>query len=329
MKIPETLLLTGREIKQALTDEDCFRAVESAFRAHGEGKMLLPPKIYLTLPNHRGDFRAMPAYLENPARCGVKWVNVHPGNRRYSLPTVMAIVILNDPRTGFPLAILDGTWITKMRTGAAGAVAAKFLARKNSQVLGLVGCGVQAETQLLFLSRIFRFKKIKFWGLTSSDRETFFRRARPFRRILEGKGKIRDVAGGVDILVTTTPSRRPLVRSGWVSPGTHVNAIGADSQGKEELDPRLLQKGRIFVDDWHQASASGEINVPVSGGLLQRRDIAGTLGEVVCGKKMGRRDPDEVTIFDSTGLAIQDVAVAWKGYLRAKQHGTGKKIRFF
>ena len=325
----KTLLLTQREIQKSLTVGKILSLVESSFRDHGRGRALLPAKVYLTLPGQIGDFRAMPAYLASPKRCGIKWVNVHTGNRKRHLPTVMALIVLNDPETGFPLAILDGTYITKMRTGAAGAVAAKYLARKESVVLGLVGCGVQAETQLLFLSQIFRFKKIKFWGLTEKERGQFYQRVGQPHLPLEAKATIRETVLGADILVTTTPSRRPLVRREWVKAGSHINAIGADAKGKEELDVALLKEGKIVVDDWHQASESGEINVPFAAGKITRKDIHGTLGEVVCGSKKGRTSSKETTIFDATGLAIQDIAVAWAVYQKGRGRGIGKKISFF
>jgi len=328
-KRPKTLLLTARDVEKLLKMEECFSAVESSFRAYGEGKVILPPKLYLTLPQEIGDFRAMPAYLESPKRCGMKWVSVHPRNRAFSLPSVMGMIILNDAGTGFPLAVLDGTLITKMRTGAAGAVAAKYLARKDSEVLGLVGCGAQAETQLLFLSKTFTFRRIPFWGLTASDRRRFYEKMKGFRALLEEKKTIRETATGVDILVTTTPSRRPLIRREWVSPGTHINAIGADSKGKEEIHPGLLKRAKIIVDDWHQASMSGEMNVPFSRGIITRKDVYATLGEIVCGRKKGRTKREEISLFDSTGLAIQDIAVAWRVYQKALLHGIGKQILFF
>ena len=325
----KTLLLTERDIQKILPAAKTLAVVESAFRDHGEGKAILPPKLYLTLPRTLGDFRAMPAYLESPRRCGIKWVNVHPGNRRRGMRTVMAIIILNDPDTGFPLAVLDGTYITKMRTGAAGAVAAKFLARKDTKTLGLVGCGVQAETQLLFLSKIFKFKKIKFWGLTEKERFRFYQKVSGAHLPLEPQETVRETVRDSDLIVTTTPSRRPLIRQEWIKPGTHLNAIGADAKGKEELEVALLKGAKIVVDDWHQASESGEINVPFAAGQITKKDIHGTLGEVVCGAKRARANPKEITIFDATGLAIQDIAVAWVAYQRGRRHGMGKEIAFF
>ena len=324
----KTILLTQKEIKKLLPIQKTLSIVEASFRAHGLGKVLLPPKLYLTLPK-TGDFRAMPAYLSSPECCGIKWVNVHPQNRLRHLPTVMALIILNDPATGFPLAVLDGTYITQMRTGAGGGVAARYMARRDSAVLGLVGCGAQAETQLLFISKLFRLKKVKFWGLTEADRIKFYGKMKKSGLPLQPTDTARETVIDSDIVVTTTPSTRPIVHRDWVKPGTHINAIGADAKGKEELEVSLLKVSRIVIDDWHQASESGEINVPFAKGMISKKNIYGSLGEIVCGKKKGRMNRSEITVFDATGLAIQDVSVAWVVYHEAKRRGIGKEIAFF
>ncbi len=324
-----TLLLTEKEIRPLLSPEEYLAIAEATFRSHGEGKVILPSKLYLDLPQLTGDFRAMPAFLDSPLRCGIKWVNAHPRNSRRGIPSVMAIIILNDPRTGFPLAILDGTTITKMRTGATAAVAAKVLARRNCRTVGLVGCGVQAETQLLFLSKVFPIKQVRFWGLTPSNRNRFYQNMKRLRLPLEAKKTIHETVQGADLVVTSTPSRRPLIRREWIVPGTHINAIGADAAGKRELPSDLLKMARIFVDDRHQAAESGEINVPIARGEIHPKQIKGTLGEVLCGIRRGRRNEKEITLFDATGLAIQDIAVAWALFQKARQKGIGRSLRFF
>ena len=313
----KTLLIPASQVASLLTVEGCLRVVEASFRSYALKQALLPPKLYLTLPGGIGDFRAMPAFLSSASACGLKWVNVHPGNRRRGLPTVMALIVLNDPATGFPLAILDGTLITQMRTGAAGAVAAGYLARKDSSVLGLIGCGAQAETQLSFLRERFTLKQVLVWGPTASDRNHFLRRMKRLTGILRPCASIEEVVRSSDIVTTVTPSRSPLIRAQWVKPGTHLNAIGADAKGKQELDPQILKHSRVVVDDITQACHSGELNVPFSKGQITLRDIDATLGEVVAGKKEGRRSSKEITVFDSTGLAIQDVAVASWIYRKA------------
>jgi len=288
-------------------------AVESAFADHGRGLVQMPPKLYVTLP--KGDFRTMPAYLPSLAIAGVKIVNVHPENPARGLPTVMALTVILDIETGQPVSIINATRLTDMRTGAAGAVAAKYLSANKEIVLGVVGTGKQAEAQVTAISRELKIRQVKIWGRNPDHIRKFADRFMEFPCLSVSL----ENACACDVLVTTTPSRSPLIRSEWIHSGTHINAIGADGPGKEELDPALLRRAQVFVDDPAQAIHSGEINVPITNGLYRADEIAGTLGEVVIGKKK-RENPDRITIFDSTGLAIQDLAIA----KIAMQHG--KKI---
>jgi alanine dehydrogenase len=292
-------------------------AVESAFADHGRGLVQMPPKLYITLPV--GDFRTMPAYLPSLSIAGVKVVNVHPGNPAKGLPTVMALTIILDLDTGQPTAIINATRLTDMRTGSAGAVAAKYLSAKKEIVLGVVGTGRQAQAQVSAISRELKVRQIKIWSRDPGHIRQFADRFMEFPCVASTLEHTCDC----DVLVTTTPSRSPIIHSEWIHEGTHINAIGADAPGKEELDPALLRRGQVFVDDPAQAVHSGEINVPISSGLYRATDIAGTLGEVVIGKKR-RAGPDTITIFDSTGLAIQDLAIA----KIAMQHGKTVKLPF-
>jgi alanine dehydrogenase len=279
------------------------RAIEEVFREHARGHVQMPPKLYITFEH--GDFRTMPAYVPALGMAGVKIVNVHPGNRAGGLPTVMALMVILDVETGIPKAIINATRLTDMRTGAAGAVAAKYLAPKREIVLGVIGSGRQAEAQVRAISRELVITEIRVWSREDRNAQAFAERFREFSAVAASIEKACDA----DVVVTTTPSTKPIVMHEWIHDGTHINAIGADAPGKEELDPLILKRAKVFVDDRPQAIHSGEINVPITRGLFHAHDIAGTLGEVVVGVK-GRRRPDEVTVFDSTGLAIQDLAIA-------------------
>jgi alanine dehydrogenase len=306
---------TGTE--KGLNLSEVNRAVEQAFADHGKGLVQMPPKMYVTLP--QGDFRTMPAYLPSLGIAGVKIVNVHPDNPARGLPTVMALTVILDIPTGKPEAIINATQLTNLRTGAAGAVACKYLSPKKEVVLGLVGTGRQAQAQIAAIRQEITINEILVWSRNPVHAERF-------STVIEGiechSSSIERVCD-CDVLVTTTPSRTPVVMSGWVHEGTHINAIGADAPGKEELEPELLSRASVFVDDTTQAVHSGEINVPIQKGLFSREKIAGTLGEIVIGKK-GRKRQDEITIFDSTGLAIQDLAIA----KIAMMHGTAIVLPF-
>ena len=327
----KTLLLTEKDVKQLLSMDEVMEAVESAFEAKGLGHAQMPAKVYLFYNKYKGDLRAMPSYLEELDISAVKIVNVHPENRaKYGLPTVMAIIILVDPKNGAPIAIMGGTWVTGMRTGAAGGIAAKYLAKKDSRVVGLVGAGAQARTQLMALILLYRkLEEIRVWSLPDGTKEAFVAEMEPkygdAAKIIAVESA-KDAVEGADIIVTTTPSRKPLVSNDWVKPGMHFNCIGADAPGKEELDPAILTRAKIVVDDWEQASHSGEINVPLSKGIITKQNVWGEICGIVAGLKPGRTSSDEITVFTSTGLAVQDAVTANRAYKKALAKGIGKTV---
>jgi ornithine cyclodeaminase/alanine dehydrogenase len=313
----ETLILTQSEVRSALTMEAAVDAVEKAFAAHARGEALMPAKVYLDLTKYEGDFRAMPAYA--PGSVGVKWVNSHPRNpERHGLPTVLGTYILSDPATAQPLAVMDATWLTAARTGAAAGVATRHLARPGSSRAGFVGCGVQAHTVLAALRVVLGELEVLVHDLSAE-------RAEAFAAEVGGRVATPPETCGCDVVCTATPSRRPIVERAWIAPGTHINALGADGPGKQELDAAILRAARIVIDDPHQAEAGGEINVPLARGELTLADVHATLGEVIAGTRPGRQG-DEITVFDSTGLAIQDVAVARIVYDQALRQGLGRRI---
>jgi len=327
----KTLLLTEEDVQNLLSMDEVLAAVESAFKEKGLGRVQMPAKLYLFYREYNGDLRTMPSYLERLNVSAVKVVNVHPENRsKHGLPSVMAIVTLIDPQNGAPLAIMGGTWVTAMRTGAAGGVAAKYLARKDSKVVGLVGAGAQAKTQLMGLLSLYKsLDKVKIWSRTKTTRDGCVAEAEAMfgdRAEMTAVNSVRDAVEGSDIVVTITPSRQPVVSDDWIEPGTHINCIGADAPGKEELDPVILTRSKMVVDDWEQASHSGEINVPLAKGIVTRNDIWGNIGEVVAGLKEGRTSSDEITVFTSTGLAVQDAVTAELAYKKALERNIGQYV---
>lgn len=325
----ETLLLTDEEVKGLLLMREVMDAVETAFKEKSLKRVQMPAKIYLFYGRYNGDLRAMPSYLERLDVSAVKIVNSHPDNRvRHNLPTVMAIIVLIDPKNGFPLAIMGGKTITDMRTGAAGGVAAKYLARKDSRVVAFVGAGAQAKTQLMALLEVYgKLEEVRVWSRSMETRQAFMvevERAYGHLCKFVSFENVEEAVKGADIIVTTTPSRKPLVMDDMVSQGTHLNCIGADAPGKEELDPAILKRAKIVVDDWEQAVHSGEINVPLSQGIITEENVYAEIGEVVAGLKPGRENPNEITIFTSTGLAVQDAVTAKIAYDKAVKNGVGR-----
>ncbi|ELY54866.1 alanine dehydrogenase [Natronolimnohabitans innermongolicus] len=318
-----TLLLDSDDVDTHAAFGDVIDAVEAAFAAFERGDTQMPAKSYIDLPRYNGDFRSMPAYLETEPwdAAGVKWVNVHPDNPTdHDLPTVLGTMIYSDPETAVPLAVMDGTTLTMKRTGAAAAVATDHLAVADASSLGIVGAGVQSYTQLQAISEVRPIEEVV---VTDQDDDRV-------ARFVETVGDEFDVrsgsvaeAGHCDVLSTVTPVSDPIVDLEDVGDHTHINAIGADAEGKHELTDDLLQSATIVIDDHEQCTHSGEINVPYHAGVLSDDDIHAEIGEVVVGSKPARADETGVTVFDSTGLAIQDVAAAHVVYENARESGSG------
>jgi len=319
----ETLLLTTDEVEENAPMPAVVDAVRSAFAADARGNAQMPAKSYIELPAYNGDFRSMPAYLDagDWDAAGVKWVNVHPDNPAdHGLPTVMGTMIYSDPETAVPLAIMDGTVLTKLRTGAAAAVATDELAIDDARSLGIVGAGAQSYTQLEAIATVREIETVVIADRNPDKQEAFIDH-------FDGRFDVRtgsiEEAAGCDILSTVTPVREPIVDRDMLGSTTHVNAIGADAVGKQELADEILLHATIVIDNYEQCTHSGEINVPWSEGVLDDGDIHAELGEVVIGNADGRRSAEEITVFDSTGLAIQDVATAHVVYESANDRDNG------
>lgn len=323
----KVLLLSEQEIAELLSIEEVMDAVENAFREKALGYAQMPPKVYLNFSKYNGDVRAMPAYLERLDVASVKIVNSHPENpERFGMPTVSGTVLLLDPRNGALLSVMGGNNITAMRTAAAGGIATKYLAKRNSKTASFVGAGVQARAQLQALLSVFpNLEEIRVCDVLPKAAKSFASEAKDkaAQSRIVVVGNEAEAVHEADIVITTTPSKKPLVFESWVSEGTHFNCIGADAPLKEELDPAILKRAKIVVDDWEQAAHSGEINVPLSKGILSEKDVWAELGDIIVGTKQARTSNKEITIFDSTGLAIQDAATVELVYKKALSRKTG------
>ncbi|MFW5964447.1 MAG: ornithine cyclodeaminase family protein [Natronomonas sp.] len=319
----ETLLLNRDDVGENARMEEVIVAVEEAFAAYQYGDVQMPAKSYIDLPEYNGDFRSMPAYMaaDDWDAAGIKWVNVHTDNPgKYDLPTVLGTMIYSDPRNAFPLAIMDGTTLTRKRTGAAAAVATDHLAVADATSLGIVGAGVQSYTQLEAISVVRDIDTVVVADKREDAVEAFVER---FGDEFDVRGGSIAEAAQCDVLSTVTPVESPIVSVEDVGEHTHINAMGADAPGKNELDEEIVANAKLVIDDYEQCTHSGEINVPWSHGVLSDEDIYGELGEIVTDEKLGRTPEDGVSVFDSTGLAIQDVAAAHVVYERANERDNG------
>jgi len=321
-----TLLLNKEDVDENTPMAELISAVEDAFAAYETGDAQMPAKSYIDLPQYNGDFRSMPAYLDAGTwdAAGIKWVNVHPDNPdRFDLPTVMGTMVYSDPENAYPLAIMDGTELTMKRTGAAAAAATDHLAIEDASSFGLVGAGVQSYTQLEAISEVRDIEEVVVSDLNEGRIERFIDYFGDEFDVREGTIS---EAGHCDVLSTVTPVEDPIVHPGDVGDHTHVNAMGADAEGKHELADDVLLDAKLVIDDFAQTTHSGEINVPWSEGVLDEDDIYGEIGQIVTGELDGRTAADGVTVFDSTGLAIQDVAAAHVVYEHANEKDNGTEF---
>ncbi|HEV2590534.1 MAG TPA: ornithine cyclodeaminase family protein [Gaiellaceae bacterium] len=292
------LVFDGAAVEAAVSPERAVEAVRDAFIAHARGEWQMPPKVYVT--NYpAGDFRAMPALGGSHAL--LKWVTSFPGNPAQGLPTVTGVVLVSDAENGQLRAVLDAASVTALRTGAAAVLAAETLGRSDASTAAVIGTGVNGRAA----ARTFvaRGRDVMLWDV---DEE----RARSSAEELGARvASSREEALAADLLVTVTPGHEVLLTDGTLRAGQHVSLMGADGPGKAEASDGELLRARLFADDWEQASHGGEFAHAVDAGLV-RQDMVAQLGAVLAGSAEGRRSAADITAFDSTGLAIQDLAIA-------------------
>jgi len=315
--------LPEADVRALLSMAELIEAMQSALAAFSAGRVKQPVRTVIQAPG--GVFASMPAYVGDPAAMGAKLVTVFHENENRGLPTHLATILLLDPATGSLLAILDGRFITEVRTAAVSAVAARWLAREHSRVLAIIGSGVQAGSHLEALTLVRQFEEIRCWSRTASKRDRFVAEhpAFPIRAVDSAQAAVR----GADVIALVTSSSTPVIEDAWVKPGACVISVGACLPNQREMDPALLARGRLFVDS--RASAlkeSGDIVEGIREGRFTEDHIAGELGAVVADPKLGRTPEHEVTIFKSLGLAVEDVVAADLAYRHARETGRGAAI---
>ena len=321
------LVLSRSDVLALLTVPDCIEAVEAAFRCHAERRTLGPGVLGVPAPG--GGFHIKAAGLVGDRSVFAAKINAnYPENpKRFGLPTIQGTVVLADALNGVPLAVMESGSITALRTGAATAVAAKFLARKDARAVTLVGCGVQGEMQLEALAAVVSFERVWLVDTDAARAEALAERVGG-RHGVEAKARtdLRGALAESDVCVTCTPSRRAFISRGDVPPGMFIAAVGADSQGKQELDPALVANATLVVDVLHQCAEIGELQHALASGVMTREDVHAELADVVVGRRPGRTRPDEITVFDSSGTALQDVAAALAVYDKARAAGRGVEV---
>lgn len=329
MQTESTLLFNRSDVQQMLTLTECIDAVEKVFRRQGEGT--IPPSGILGVRTQSGGLHVKTACLSGAKNYVVAKLNTNfPQNyARFRLPTIQGVMVLYDADNGRTLAILDSTEITIKRTAAATAVAAKHLARKNSLVATICGCGEQGRAQLRALSLMFPLRKVYAFDI---DSNALLRLAAQFSRELPiNIEPICSLPGAIrssDVIVTCTPATEFFVHTEDVAPGTFIAAVGADDSHKNEIDPALFASAKVVADSLEQVCSIGDTHHAIAAGLMRKADIYAELSEIVAGRKRGRTSDDEIIIFDSTGVAIEDAAAATLVYEKACAAKITKSFEF-
>jgi alanine dehydrogenase len=328
----KTLLLNKDEVRRLIDMPDVIGAVEEAYKAFSGNQVIQPAYIGIELPDHRGEIDFKLGYYQGNEIISMK---AHSGGftnnpEEHGVPNSMGTILLFDARSGALICIMDGSLITGLRTGASGAVSVKTLARRNARTIASIGTGNQARMQIRAISKVMKIEEIHAFSRTPE-------KLSKYKADIESEFGIPVIVAGskkqaveqADILVTTTRGKGDLVEADWVKPGTHIVAIGADAPGKQELGPELFRNAKIIVDSIPQCIEKGETQHPLARNIIAKDDIHGEIGEVLLGTKPGRESDDEITIFDSTGMAIQDNTTAHRIYSNAIAGNVGTFFPFF
>jgi alanine dehydrogenase len=325
-----TLLLSRQDVQAVLTMQAAIEAVEEAFRQQALGKLIMPLRTAIRIPEYKGLHLGMPAYIGGETDAlGLKVVTVYPDNpAKYDLPTTIGTLLLNDPRTGALLSIMDAGFLTAMRTGAVSGVATKYLARQDAAVVGVFGAGVQARTQLMAMCEVRAVARALVLDVSTEAQYAYCDEMSTQLGIeVVPEGDARQLVEVADILIAASSAHQPLFDGAWLRPGTHINGIGSHSPTARELDTRTILRSRVVVDLREAALAeAGDLMIPIEEGAMTADHIHASLGEVVAGQRPGRASQEEITLFKSVGLALQDVSTAVKVYQLALERGVGQAV---
>jgi ornithine cyclodeaminase len=311
-------ILEEAVLRAAITPRVAVDAMREAFRADGEGRAHVPAVINLEIPRHRGEFHVKTAHIDGVPHVAVKIASGFYDNAAKGLPSGSGLMAVFDAATGLPEALLlDNGFLTDIRTGAAGAIAADHLAPATFSTVGVLGSGLQARYQVRCLREVRAFTRVVAWSPDRSHLDAYCREMRADGFGVSAASDPRAVCEAADVLVTATPSREPLVRAEWLRPGQHVTALGSDSPGKQELDAACLARADLLVvDRLTQCAAFGELRHALDAGLFRADRVHAELGEIVAGVKPGRTRPEQITIADLTGVGFQDTAIASRALAR-------------
>ena len=321
-------VLSESDTIKLLEMEEVIEAVENVYREKTLGSGKLFPMVFHEFESQVADMDIKSGTLDDMGVYGLKLVSWFGENRKKNLPMLSGVVMLFDRETGIPLALINAEHMTGMRTGAAGAIGARYLARRDSQVMLMVGAGHQATYQIRAMQTVFpALKKVMVFDPVNMDNASVFVDNFGYKKENTQYIAVENIeaaAGEADIIVTATPSRKPMIMKEWVKPGTHFSCMGSDMEGKQEIDPEILASARLVADDINQSVNVGEFEKGIKEGIIAKTDIICEIGDVISGREEGRESEADITVFDSTGLGLQDIAV---GYMAVKKAGLMDDIK--
>nr|WP_315023429.1 ornithine cyclodeaminase family protein [uncultured Aminipila sp.] len=332
-------VLCKEETEKALKMSDVIHSIEEVYKQKALGQTEVFPLIFHEFTPGVADMDIKSGWLKGSGLFGLKLVSWYGENVNKQLPTLIGTILVFDDKTGAPIGILDGSYITGIRTGAAGALGAKYLARTDSEKLLMVGAGHVATFQIAATLSLFpNIKEVMIYDpMNYKSAESFVNNIKTtldrnfhiqVKEIVKFTAvkDIKNATENSDIIITVTPAREPIIMAEWVKPGTHFSCIGADMSGKEEIDPEILRGARIFVDDINQCINVGEIEIPIKKNMITKEDIAGEIGEIIVGRTKGREYDGQITVFDATGTALLDLITAKLAFDEAEKMNLGTTV---
>jgi ornithine cyclodeaminase len=324
----KTLVITQREVRRLLPMKECVELMAETLRTLSRGDAVLPLRTAMWLPDRSGLLGVMPAYLGTPRSLGLKVVSVMPGNHGTSYDSHQGAVLLFEAEHGSLLAVIDGSSVTAIRTAAVSAAATRVLANEDAGDLAILGSGVQASTHLEAMSASRTLRSVRVWSRDPAHARAFAERERGRCGCsIDPCPSAREAVLGADLICTVTASREPVLHGDWIAPGAHVNAVGASFKEARELDTRAVARSRLYVDRMESAlHEAGDFLIPREEGAIGDGHIAGEIGGVLLGSVPGRRSAEEITLFKSLGLGVEDVAAAHLIYENAVRNGAGTAV---
>lgn len=316
----EPSYINKEKVASLLPMEECIGVIEHMFRSISSGECHQPLRSLMWLPDRSGLLGMMPAHAQKLGIMGIKVITVFHGNREAGLPSHQGVVILFESNHGSPLLVLDASEITAIRTAAASAVATRHLSRENSEILSIIGSGVQAEKHIEAIRLVRKIKMVNLWSRDESHAERLAEKISIKWHLPAAVCKtIKDAVDGSDILCTVTSSAQPLLKGEWLNPGIHINAVGSSIASSRELDTAAILRGKLFTDCYESIfNEAGDFLIPKKEGAIDDSFVKGELGEVITGKKKGRENAEEITLFKSLGIANEDLFSAWHIYNKIK-----------